>query len=343
MELRIHGLLAAGNGLVTATQLLDAGVHPTTIRHLVRTGELVTVRRGVYAEGEAWRMLDEYRGRPRLRTRAAVAVMRRNFVISHDSAAHEHGLEILNPPDPHVHITRAGHTGAWTKAGVKHHLAAYTKEQVVTIEDLRVLDIPRTVVDIAREHGEPYGEVAADAALRHGVPRSALMAAYEPMRCWKHVTRTRRAVDFADAGAESALETLGRLLVTALGLDEEIDTQFPVRLPGGRLVWGDIRVGCHLFECDGAVKYESAADGGVATPPVKQVVMREKRRERELANEGLGISRIFWEDYWSPYRYQALARMRAEYAHTVSRFGTNLPERLARNAAMIRADLLRGA
>ena len=207
MDLRITGLIASGQGLVTATQLLDNGVSPTTIRHLVRSGELVVVRRGVYADGEAWRALDEQRGRHRLRTRAAVATMRRNFVISHDSAAHEHELDILVPPDPHVHITRAGHTGAWTKAGVKHHLAAYTEEQVVTIDQLKVLDIPRTVVDIAREHGEPYGEVACDAALRRGVPRSALMAAYEPMRSWKHVTRTRRAVEFAQPLAESVLET----------------------------------------------------------------------------------------------------------------------------------------
>ncbi len=57
--------------------------------------------------------------------------LKRAFVASHDSSAHEHGLEILNPPDPHVHITRPGSTSAWTEYGVKHHLARYREEQVV--------------------------------------------------------------------------------------------------------------------------------------------------------------------------------------------------------------------
>ena len=63
-------------------------------------------------------------------------------------------------------------------------------------------------------------------------------------------------------------------------------------------MWGDIRVGCHFFECDGGIKYTPVEEGGVASKPVGQVVMSEKRRERELAGEGLGTSRIFWEDYW---------------------------------------------
>ena len=54
-------VMASQDGLITRAQALDAGLSPTTIRHLLRTGVLVIVRRGVYADGELWRSLDPYR------------------------------------------------------------------------------------------------------------------------------------------------------------------------------------------------------------------------------------------------------------------------------------------
>ncbi len=62
------------------------------------------------------------------------------------------------------------------------------------------------------------------------------------MRFWPYSRQARAAVEFADPGAESVLETLGRLLVKALGVGD-VETQFPLALDDGRVVWGDIRVG----------------------------------------------------------------------------------------------------
>jgi hypothetical protein len=261
--------------------------------------------------------------------------MRRDWVASHDSSAHEHGLPILEAPDPHVHITRPGFTGAWTKNGVKHHLARFSPEQVVEFEGIRGLDLARTAVDIAREHGTPYGEIACDAALRRGATRSQLAAAVAPMDHWPYVERTRSAVAFADPGAESLVESLGRILVAALGI-QDMETQFPAMLEDGRVVWGDIRIGCHLFECDGKAKYRPVADGGLAERTASEVVWEEKKRERALHRIGLGTSRIIFEDYWNPRRDVVLARMRAEYDDTVALFGSRLPERLERNARELR-------
>src|SRR5690349_24626947 len=110
MFLEVRRTMAANHGLITTAQARDCGLTTSRIAFLVRSGPLVVVRRGVYADGEVWNALDEDRGRHRLRTRAATMRMTRAFVASHDSSAHEHGLEILNPPDPHVHITRPGST-----------------------------------------------------------------------------------------------------------------------------------------------------------------------------------------------------------------------------------------
>ena len=335
MNGKFRAVAAANHGLLTRAQALDAGLSPGDIRRLLTCGELVLLRRGVYVLGSVWSELDEFQGRPRLRTRAAVRSMDRSWVVSHDSAAHEHRLPILLPPDPHVHVTRPGFTGAWTKNGVKHHLAGFEPSQVVEVNGLRVLDLPRTAVDIARELGEPYGEIACDAAMRLGVRRRDLEQALERMFSWPHVRRSRLAVEFADPGAESLVETLGRLLVRELGLDEQIETQFPAQV-GERVLWADIRVGCHLFECDGKSKLVPIDEGGFASKPLTEVLWDEKKRERDLHREGLGTSRIIFEDYWNPDRTAVLARMRAEYEDTVARFGTVLPEHLERNARRLR-------
>lgn len=334
MNAKAYALMARNGGVLTRPEAYDCGLHPESVRHLLRTGRWVLVRRGVYANGESWAELDD-RGRHRLRTRAAVRLMQRHYVASHDSAAYEHGLEILTPPQPHVHVTRQGVTNAWTKAGVKHHLARFHSDQLVVVDGLEVLNVARTAVDIAREHGPPYGEVACDAALRRGVPRKALFEALAIMDFWPHIRRARRAADFADAGAETLIETLGRIIVDEIGLGP-VETQFPVQLPDGRVKWCDMRVGCHIFEVDGRVKYTQVAAGGVATDPPHEVVWTEKKRERDIRREGLGMSRIVYSDFWNPQRAVAKARLLEEYHDSVARFGDQLPERLRRSADEIR-------
>jgi hypothetical protein len=329
-------VMASQDGLITRAQALDAGLSPTTIRHLLRTGILVIVRRGVYADGELWRSLDPYRGQHRLRTRAALLTMRRTWVVSHDSSAHEHGLELLLPPEPHVHITRPGWPKAWTQYGVKHHLAGFRDEQVVEVNGLRALDLARTAVDIAREHGSPYGEVACDSAMRMGVSRAQLEAAYEPMSNWPYVTRTRAAVAFARPATGSVAESLGRILVEELSIAAQLEIQFPVRRQDGSVAWLDIVLGCHGFEIDGKGKYVPVELGGLSSKPPLEVLWAEKRRERDVHRLGLGTSRIFWEDFWPPQRSEALRRLRSEYDETAQRFGTRLPARLIREAREIR-------
>jgi hypothetical protein len=336
----IRAAMAANGGLLTWAQARDGGLSTSDIRHLVRTGALVPLRRGLYIDGEYWRSLDPHREQHRVRTRAVIAGLKRGFVVSHDSAAHELELDIVVPPVPHTHITRPGSTTAWSRYGVKHHYARYTSTQIVVVDGLEVLDAARTAVDIAREHGEPYGEIACDSALRLGVSKGALRDACAPMTNWPHILRTRRAVDFARLGAQTAIETLGRMLVEELGVGET-DLQFPVRVKDGRVLWGDIRVGCHIFETDGKVKYLSPEEGGVAAESPAAIAWKAKKRDRLLSAEGLGTSHIHWEDCWPPRRAHTLVRLREEYDDTVRQFGDRLPERLVREAQEIRGQ--RGA
>jgi hypothetical protein len=305
METRVLAAVAAGRGLVTATQLSILGFHPRRVARWVRSGELVSVRRGVYTTAQLWSEWDEFRARPIARVRAEHLTLTVPHVFSHDSAALLLGLPLIWPQAAEVHVTRRRVHGSRIQYGVRHHGAAYPTRAVVVVDGLPALDIARTVVDLARTHGYRAGLVGADGALQLGVPRAELAAAYASMRCWPGVTSARSAVDDADPGAESVGETLTRELVAELGLGP-IETQFPV-LVGGGLHWCDMRVGCHLFEFDGRIKFRS-----------------------------IGMSRLTWNDFWGAARERAKRRLLAEYAVTEARFGRSLPARLEDSARRFR-------
>ena len=324
MDPRVVSLFARHGDLLTRRQALAAGVTGEDIHRWVRAGQWVAVRRGVYALAEFWEGLDARYGRPLYLARAASLAMRMPHVMSHDSAALELKMAILLPDPYVVHVTRFGVLGGRTEHGVKHHKAPFTEDQIEFVEGRPVLDRARTAVDIAREHGLTHGVVAADSAMRAGVTRSKLEAAYASMRNWANVTTVRAAVDLADPGAENVAETLGRLLVTELGIGRP-ETQFGLR-DGRREVWCDMRVGRHIFEFDGKVKYRGTQAGGVADRSPEEVLWAEKRRQDFICGFKLGMSRIVWDDLWGRRRELARTRLLREYLDTEARFGRSIAD-----------------
>src|SRR5690606_90959 len=133
-----------------------------------------------------------------------------------DSAALLLGLGVPTQRNPLAHVTRPKVHGDRARAGIKHHLAPFTSDQVLSIHRIPVLDHARTALDMAREHGFGPGVAACDEVLRHGVPRAALLDAADSMANWPQIRTVRRAIEYADPGAESYLESLGRLLVIEL-------------------------------------------------------------------------------------------------------------------------------
>lgn len=338
MHPHIVAAFRTGDGLLTRQAALDLGETPSRINQLVRSGAWRPVRRGVYTTAEHWEELDEWRGRPRLETRAAIATMRRGFVVSHDSAALELDLAVLRQTPSYVHITRPGYSSAWTRYGVKHHYARFRPEQVTWVDGFPVLDAARTAVDIAREHGFDAGVVAVDSALRHGTSREDLVAAYLPMSYWPGVVETRAAVDFGNGLADNPAESLGRILVGELGLGE-VEAQFPL-LVDDRIVWVDLMLGPHAIEVDGRVKYLPTSQGGVATRSPTEVVWDEKLRERAITGSRIGMSRLVWADYWGQARDRAKERLLADVTVSHDRYGPDIPADLLAAAERIRQDWL---
>jgi hypothetical protein len=311
-------------GLISRAQFLDTGRTREHLNRLLRTGQLVTVRRGVYMPREVWLALDPYVGRQRARAHAAHLQMRRAHVLSHDSAAHELRIAMLAPPVELVHVTRRGVRGGRVEHGMKHHLAPYRPDQVVVVDGIPVLDAARTAVDIAREHGLVPGIVAIDSARQLGVSAAELWAACAPMVCWPEVTVVRAAIDLSDPGAESVGETLGRLLLGEIGLGP-VQTQFELRDETG---WArcDMRVGRHLIEFDGEKKYQRRDTGGLAVVDPDQVVWQEKQRQDWVTGFRLGMSRLVWADFWGRRRELAKERVAREYAATCAAYGTDISD-----------------
>jgi hypothetical protein len=336
VDSRVLAQVARGDGLTTAAALRHVGVGERHLARLVRTRQLVAVRRGVYTTAELWGGWDEYHQRPLARVRAAEHSIAVDHVSSHDSSALVHGLPLLRPQDAAVHITRTDMRGTRVQNGIEHHGAAYGPDQVQEVDGLAVLDIPRTVADLAREHGYRAGLVAADGAMQLGVSRSQLRQASGRMTGWPYSLTVAAVVEDADPGAESAGETLARELVVECGLGQEIETQFPVRMREG-VAWVDLRVGRHLVEFDGRVKYRAVEAGGVRDRELEQVLWEQRKRASLICADGYGLTPLVYADFWDERREWAKQRLRREYAVTTNRYGSQL------TPAMLEfADRLRG-
>lgn len=283
------------------------------------------VRHGLYCLRIVVEGLD-VRHRWLLKDHAAALATKRPATWSHDSAARLLRIDTLDPPTPASHLTIYGPNGSRTNGDlVRHHdqlpLCVESPDGVTTTS------YARTALDIARWHGYRHGLVAVDSVRQMGVPVSDLEAELARMHRHPYIARAQAAVRDSDPGAESVLETLGRELVASLGIGE-IETQFAVRLADGRVVWCDLRVGCHVFECHGKVKLIGVEEGGVATEPASEVLWKQQARQTAVGAEGLGVSSIVWGDCFGIGRERAALRLRNEFAVSEARFGRELPPHL---------------
>lgn len=315
MDLSSYLPAVAQHGLLTHQQALRAGLGPREIARLVDDATWVRLRKGVYADHAAYADLDPHRAAPLLRIRAAQLVIERSLVFSHDSSALLHGLGVPDATRCAIHVARPEHRATRTSGGIVTHGAPFSAHEVVEIDGLRALAPARTAVDMVRFHGLWPGVAACDAALRRGVTREELLAAAERMQGWPFKTVVDRAIEEADPGAESYLESLGRGLVRDLGIGTP-QTQF-VLSDGHRTIRGDIRVRRHVFEIDGKLKYFLQQQG--LTP--EEILWEEKKRQDFITGFKLGVSRITWQDCHGG-RSAALRRLAREFADTEQRFGT---------------------
>jgi hypothetical protein len=282
------GRLACRQGFVlTHPQARAAGVPDRDIRRWVRQGEWTAPRRGVLCVLPRPRgPLDPYPHgeRPEIAA-AAVALIRRDAVVSHECAALARGLDVLRTPR-HATLTTCGRRFSGARSDAVIRAAWLSDEDLGRWFGVDITTCARTVIDIARQ-GARRGIVAVESALHNEcVTRVELAEVLERQRRWDGVITARRVFDLAGAESESPLESLVRLFLDdhGLPLPEQqvlVETYLGIFRVDG--LWRDKRV---VLEVDGLTKYRGDGDA----------LVEEKLRQEAVERAGYTVVRATWAD-----------------------------------------------
>jgi hypothetical protein len=273
-------------GIVTTAELTAAGFSGARIRTLNRRGDLYRASRGAYANGQRAReLLAIADGRQLLQLAAAVAVRGPGTVVSHESAAYLHSIDLLATP---AAATLTCPPGCGWNAGpqVRLHAMTLPPEHVTNMARLLVTTPARTVVDLARTLGFGEGVVAADSALyRKLVAKTELTSVLAACTRMPGVRRAAEVIEFADHRAESPLESIARVAFSDCGLPPP---ELQVWLGGmaepiGRVdfYWKQYRT---IAEVDGVIKY--------ADP---ERARAQLRRDALFREDGFEVVHFTWQ------------------------------------------------
>lgn len=289
-----------------------AGISESRLATLVRSGELVKIRHGVYATA---RIIARAEADPRFGHALQVAAVRaagtRKGVASHHSAAQMHGLDLLRKPSAGtvtLTMPRSNRTGRQHHAYVIRHAAELPGDHVTKLYGQPVTTAARTVADIARTSTFMEGVVTADSALRERrASKAELRRVLASCERWPGISRAREVTDFASPSAESVLESCARvsfrdqglpmpeLQVTMLGRDGT----FIARVD---FLWRSFWT---VAEADGLLKYAGRDDA-----------IAELRRDRLLREAGHEVVHFTWKELFTePAR--VAARIREAFARAV--------------------------
>ncbi|HEY7324553.1 MAG TPA: DUF559 domain-containing protein [Streptosporangiaceae bacterium] len=275
--------------MVTTGELLAAGWRPDQIRASARRGELMAVRRGVYANGTRGRKLLSLAGGDRLLTIGAASALAgagAGAAVSHQSAAHLHKISLLGRADPVVHMTRQSGADWHAPVGIRLHSAALPAQHITSYLGMQMTTAARTVVDLARTLPFRSGVVAADAALHQRLAtKDELLSVLDFCTQWRGTSLAADVIAFADRRSESPLESIARIVFRDGGLPTpKLQALIGTAEDVARVdfFWDKYRT---IVELDGAVKY---AD------PAKAIAQLE--RDAWLRSLGYEVVHVTWEE-----------------------------------------------
>ncbi len=294
--------------ILLSRDLAAAGFNPGELARMIRTGELVHLRRGAYTEPAS--DLDPTAAHLRL-LEATVPQCGPDAVVSHTSAAVLHELPVWNEHLSRVHLTRNRHGGGRTRRWVQVHGLSLPSSDVVELGCFRATGLARTVVDLGCSLPLTQAVAAGDVALTR-VDRAEIIRVVAGQAGRTGIGTARRAVALLDSRSESPGESFSRVIFHLARLPAP-EPQFFVFTPDGRFVarsdfgWPDFGV---LGEFDGKAKY-----GELLRRPgqsAEEVLIAEKRREDRLRELGWVVIRWMWHDLIRPE--ELIGRLRTAFA-----------------------------
>lgn len=303
METRVRAVLLAGGQVCTTSELRAIDVDAADTGRLLRSGQLVRLRRGLFASGEAWRVATP-EARLALCTRAVLRE-RPDAAASHTSAAVLHGLPLWGTGDLTVEVVCSSPRRR-SRGGLRLHPWPAAAE-VAAVDGLRAVSVATAIAQVTEGHGHLPGLVCLDAALHAEVVTGGQVEAAGVALGLqgRAAGRLHRVVEQADSACESVGETRARVLLKDLGLP--LRTQVEIFDRRGKVGRVDFLVGERVVvEFDGLVKYEGH-EGRTA-------LAHEKAREDRLRAAGYAVVRLVWADLDQPERVLAMIRQAAELA-----------------------------
>ena len=253
----------------------------SALKHALRSGRIVRLRRGVYAEASAAEHLS-----------TAVTLTVPRAVVSDRSAALQHGLPVVGglPTDVEITVPPRASTNI---AGAHPYRARLRPQDIVQIDDRPVTSPARTVVDVARHWPWRTSVPAIDAALFGGLTSLEEIAdVLHFCAGWPGIGRAKRAVALSDGRAESPLESISRLVIPRLGFPRPEPQRWILDQYGRPIArcdfsWDELGV---VGEADGRGKYGQA-----------DAYPLEKERQERLEDLGLVVVRWGWRHAWSQH------------------------------------------
>ena len=301
-------------GAFSRTQALAAGWTRSALAHGVQSGQLRRLRRGAFVQATSLDGNDLAAARRRFAGSAAGALLvTPAAVASHATAAVLAGLPVWLLPERPCLTVPPRHTG--DADGVHLHRATLNPNDLRPAGALMRTSTARTVCDLAREHGAEDAVIVADAALRRQLITPAqLDRCLQDCALWPGIRRARAAVALADGRAESPLESISRLRLTAAGVPRP-DLQPELYDANGRWLgrpdfyWDDYGV---VGEVDGKMKYVESPD--------RAVLWAEKQRQERFEETGLVVVR------WGYAQLNDLPRLVDRLYHAFGRGGRRMPD-----------------
>lgn len=294
----------AQGGVFTREQAVEAGYRRAEVQTALRTGQWRTVRHGVHVRAED--LPDDRRLVVAMQVAAARLRLGPEVVARGLTAAVLHGLPLMAPVPQVPDVVLPRRDGRPPRRDVRS--AWLPPEQVVVRAGAPVTSLARTAVDVARAADLLGGVVVMDGALVRGATPDGLAEVLEAVRQVPGSRAAATALAAARVGAESALETLGRLQMVAQGLPEpELQVEVgDADGPIGRVdhLWRAQRV---IGEADGRGKYADVT-----------ALWAEKQREDRLREAGFEVVRYGWQEAWQ-HPERLAARVRAAFARAARR------------------------
>jgi hypothetical protein len=255
--------------MATSAQWAELGVSEWHLRQRVKSGQLLILRRDVYADAAEY---EESSPDRKHAFHVTAAMLATSGTASHTSAAMLQGLDLLDRvPVDLVTLTRTpGTPGSRSSLRrIKVHSARLPSEHVTTRYGRPVTNPARTVIDLARAMPFMHGVVTADSALhKEKASREELTAVLTACQGWPGSAKASRVVRFSDARAESPLESCARVIFAKHGLPPpELQVEIYGHAFIGRVdfLWPQYRT---VSEADGLKKYEK--DSALATAQLER-------------------------------------------------------------------------